>query len=199
MKTKDFIKMLQEEDPTGEGYLRFGSSDEAIVSCESKPGYWDGMYSYFDKETKTWIKTTEGYKIDIHFITWEDIVWEYEGDMKKIKEKLKPDYSSYSDKKQRQEKIDKFWKNVEEEAAESRKLHKKLDEEMFDKVMERFKNGWNYWTTNNEKPMIYNGGKWKKWLKKDPACFGEMEVFIKNEHLFDKTIRGKYICYKLKK
>ena len=41
MKTKDFIKMLQEEDPTGEGFIRLNDGD-AILYAVSKPGYWDG-------------------------------------------------------------------------------------------------------------------------------------------------------------
>jgi hypothetical protein len=198
MKTKDFIKMLQEEDPTGEGYLRFGSSDEAIVCCEAKDGYWDGMYSYYDPDTKIWHKTTNGYKVDIHFITWDDIVWECYGDMDKIRKRLNPDYSSYSDKKQREEKYEKFWKNVEEEALDARETFEKLNNEMLQRVLTRFKEGWSYWTLDKPKPMIFQGGKWKKRFKKESAVFGEMEVFLTEEHLFEKIKKGKFINYKLK-
>lgn len=44
MKTKELIKLLQEEDPTGEGYVRFSSG--AIIGAVVKEGYWDGPYSY---------------------------------------------------------------------------------------------------------------------------------------------------------
>lgn len=196
MKTKDFIKMLQEEDPSGEGYLRINGVDDAIVFCESKAGYWDGMYSYFDKSTRTWYKTSKGYKIDVHTISWEDIVWELNGDMNKIRQKLKPDFSSYITHKDEYE--TNFWKKVEEEAIIAKETYDKLQKDMFDRTMQMFNDGYTFWTLNNEKPMIYNGAKWKKRLSRKSAVNGEMQIIQKNPELFIKTIKGKFVCYKLK-
>ena len=99
MKTKDFIKMLQEEDPSGEGYVRVQGG--AILCVEWKEGYWDGLYETYDRETKVLHKSSKGYKIDVHTISAEDIVWDEEGDMEKIKARLAPDFECYSDPNQR--------------------------------------------------------------------------------------------------
>lgn len=194
MKTKDFIKMLQEEDPSGECYVRINGG--AIYWCESKEGYWDGAYEYYDKENKTWHTSSKDYKIDVHTISWDDIIWEEEGDMDKIKTRLKPDYSNYVRKEEYET---NFWKKVEKEAIDAKTFFDKLQKEMYDRVMERFNSGYTFWTLNNSKLMIYNGAKWKKKLKRDSAVSGEMQIIQKNPDLFEKQIKGKYLIYKLKK
>lgn len=193
MKTKDFIKMLQEEDPTGEGYVRVNGG--AITFCEAKEGYWDGAYTYFDRDTRTWHSSTQGYKIDVHTITWEDVVWELNGDMEKIKEKLKPDYSGYVNGKEYEE---NFWKKVEEEAVSAKQTYDKLTQEMFERTTKKFNDGYTFWTLNNDKAMIFNGARWKKFLKKESAVYGEMRIIENNPELFEKKIKGKFVCYKLK-
>lgn len=50
MKTNDFIKMLQKEDPTGEAFIRI--NNEPMISVELKPGYWDSPYNYIEKIIK---------------------------------------------------------------------------------------------------------------------------------------------------
>lgn len=49
MKTKDFIKMLQKADPTGEHHVRLGGVifDAALVA-----GYYDGPNCYVDENGK---------------------------------------------------------------------------------------------------------------------------------------------------
>ena len=194
MKTKDFIEMLQKEDPSGEGYVRINGG--AIYWCEAKEGYWDGAYEYYDNENKTWHTSSSGYKIDVHTITWEDIVWEEKGNMDKIKKRLKPDYSRYSRKKEYER---NFWKKVKEEAVEAKTFFNKLHKEMYDRVMDKFNSGYTFWTLNNDKLMIYNGAKWKKGLKRDSAIAGEMQVFQRHPELFEITIKGKFKIYKPKK
>lgn len=63
MKVKDFIKMLQDADPTGEMHIRM--PDGIPFAAEPKPGYWDGAYNYIDEEGN-WVHTTENGKVDIH-------------------------------------------------------------------------------------------------------------------------------------
>src|SRR5258708_2372644 len=72
MKTKDFIKMLQEVDPTGEAHIRM----QGGVPCfaELKEGYWDGPYSYID-EQGNYNYTTEEMKVDIHCTDINDFVY----------------------------------------------------------------------------------------------------------------------------
>lgn len=195
MKTKDFIKMLQEEDPTGEGYVRVDGG--AIMYCEAKEGYWDGAYTYWDKDTRTWHSSTQGYKIDVITVTWEDIVWELNGDMEKIRARLKPDYTGYVEGKKYEE---NFWKKVEEEAVQAKECYDKLTQEMLKEVLHKFNNGYKFWTLNNDKPMIQNGAKWKKYLTRESAVYGEMRIIQKDfPELFEMTVKGKFKVYKLKK
>ena len=50
MTTSQFIKMLQEADPSGEAHIRM---DGGIpLFAELKPGYWDGPYEYIDEELR---------------------------------------------------------------------------------------------------------------------------------------------------
>jgi len=85
MKSKDIIKALQKEDPTGETHVRF--PDGELLFFETKEGYYDGAYMYKNEEGK-FVITTKGFKIDAYFEDVEDIVWELEGDLEKIEDKL---------------------------------------------------------------------------------------------------------------
>jgi hypothetical protein len=122
MKTKDFIKMLQEEDPTGEGYIRLPDGG-APWFAESKPGYWDGSYQYLEKmheddvhnADKRIVTSTEGYKIDIHVLTHESIIWDENGDMDKIRERIKVNFTYVEDKHEKE-----FWKSIEEDAKHAK-------------------------------------------------------------------------------
>jgi len=62
MTTKEFIKMLEEADPTGEMHVRMNGGIPYLA--EPKPGYWDGSYDYLD-EDGNWVKSREGNKVDI--------------------------------------------------------------------------------------------------------------------------------------
>ena len=53
MKTSEFIKMLQEADPSGEAHVRMYGGVPKFA--ELKPGYWDGPYSYIDEEGNCYI------------------------------------------------------------------------------------------------------------------------------------------------
>jgi hypothetical protein len=76
MKVKDFIKMLQEADPTGEMHIRM---PEGIpFAAEPKPGYWDGAYSYID-EGGNWVHTADDGKVDIHCMDIYEFVYQIFG------------------------------------------------------------------------------------------------------------------------
>lgn len=112
MKTKDFIKMLQEADPSGEAYVRIDGGAPAYAWL--KEGYWDGPYAYLD-EDGTYVKSTAGMKVDIYTRTPEDIVWDNRGDIEKIKKKIRIDYTYLNDDREKQ-----FWEYIEEEAKTAR-------------------------------------------------------------------------------
>jgi hypothetical protein len=71
MKTKDFVKMLQEADPTGEAHVRMsgGFPHMAILL----PGYYDGSYSYLDEEGN-YVVSRAGTKVDIYMMGIEEFV-----------------------------------------------------------------------------------------------------------------------------
>lgn len=48
MTTSEFIKMLQDADPSGEAHIRM--SGGVPKYAELKEGYWDGPYSYIDSD-----------------------------------------------------------------------------------------------------------------------------------------------------
>jgi hypothetical protein len=91
MKTKDFIKMLQEADPTGEGCIRL--SDGIPWVAIPKEGYWDGPYAYID-DNGDYVQSTYGYKIDVWGMDVGDYVethFDYDepNNWEKIKSKIK--------------------------------------------------------------------------------------------------------------
>jgi hypothetical protein len=73
MKTSEFIKMLQEADPSGEAHIRMEGG--VPFAAELKPGYWDGPYSYID-EDGNWNYSTQGNKVDIHCKDVYDMVYD---------------------------------------------------------------------------------------------------------------------------
>jgi hypothetical protein len=81
LKTKNFIKMLQEADPKGEGYIRLPGGG-APYFADAKEGYWDGPYQYLEiDETKkhkyddsVLVTSTKGYKVDIHTMDIDSII-----------------------------------------------------------------------------------------------------------------------------
>lgn len=81
MKSKDFIKLIQEEDPTGESHVRIDGGEPCYV--ELKEGYWDGPYQYRDGDE--WVISTKGDKLDIMSRNWEDFIINHKGDYSKIR------------------------------------------------------------------------------------------------------------------
>jgi len=104
MKTKDFIKLLQEEDPSGECYLRING--EPIWIVEQKEGYWDGPYNYLEKDNNDeyiWIQSSEGHKIDIHTMSLFNFAERFNGNWEEMKKHIKVNYSYLDDGKRERE------------------------------------------------------------------------------------------------
>jgi hypothetical protein len=145
MKTKDFIKMLEEADPTGEGYIRLPGGG-APWFAENKPGYWDGPYQYleFGKEREFYphdsvlVTSAKGYKIDIHVMEASSIIWDEDGDMDRIRKRIRYDYSHYADTNQRSQKEKERWDHIEKEAAKAREFHEKSTKEWTEKTIAQF-------------------------------------------------------------
>jgi len=181
MKTKDFIKMLQKTDPSGEAYIRIGG---AIIGAELKPGYWDGPYEYMD-ENGIFVSSIKGQKVDIHTENMEDIVYELDGDMDKVKEKIRFEYDGYVNNGK--DRIENIWKNLEKVAENAREFHKKSLINFTKKIKERYKKGeFIIEKINNEHPLHMTNFYWKNKLsKKGGICGGEHDVIFKTD-LFEK-------------
>ena len=182
MKTKDLIKLLQEEDPGGESHVRIGGG--ALVGVEIKPGYWDGHYDYID-EDGTYVTSTKGNKVDLTVMDITDFIWHYDGDINEIKKKVRVDYGyTYTEK----ENI--FWQKVEDEAKKAKEISLKLNKEWLNKTIKKYKEGWNI--VQLKKTLF-----WKKGLIKNNLCGGEIEAVLESG-LFQPIEKKKYIQYKLK-
>lgn len=161
MTTSEFIKMLQEEDPSGEAHIRLG--DGVPYSVELKEGYWDGPYSYIN-ENEQYVTTTKGMKVDIYCKTSSDIVWdlnwisfqESREDLKKrLLDKFVYDYT-YSDPKQKQERIDNNIKHILEELEEYMTYKEESDKKCLEEVVEKYKSGWRFYQLKNGKMTYYS-------------------------------------------
>lgn len=147
MKTSEFIKMLQEADPSGEAHIRMEGG--IPLFAELKPGYWDGPYSYID-EDDNYVTSTEGDKIDIHcldiegFIESNDhLLWE------ELKEKFIFKFT-YVNKKEREDGVLKIAKEAYDE-------HIKIEQECYQRSLESMiKNAEKGWTWFQNKEIDSN-------------------------------------------
>lgn len=111
MKTKDFIKMLQEEDPSGECHIRLNG--EPIIYAEKKEGYWDGPYNYIeigDDNKPIWVTSTKGTKIDITTMDLFGFAERYKGDWEEMKKHIRVEYNYMSNDREL-----KFMENAKKE------------------------------------------------------------------------------------
>ena len=189
MKTKDLIKLLQEEDPSGETHVRIQGG--AISHCEGKPGYWDGPYSYFD-ENGVYVMSTKDYKIDIITRDVDDVIWDLVETDTELKEKIRVEYD-YCDKT-REENV---WKHVEEEAQSAKEFNDKLQKEYCERVLKKAKEGWKVrHSKDGEEKKYYRKWKWTKGVKRESVVFGEIKA-ITESGLFHPVEKRKYIYYEL--
>ena len=145
MKTKDFIKILQEADPSGESHIRMQGS--IPMYAEYKPGYWDGPYAYIDDDGN-YVYSTMGSKIDISCIDIEYFVEDnfdlFEQDnWEKIKSKFKFELT-YSIPEQRKEREDRIISQAKEDYDIKYEMHNRFFEEHKKISIERANNGWTW-------------------------------------------------------
>lgn len=73
MTTSEFIKMLQAEDPSGEAHIRLDGG--VPYAAEHKPGYYDGPFTYLDKDGN-YVTSTVGTKVDIYCKEPSTLIWD---------------------------------------------------------------------------------------------------------------------------
>lgn len=145
MKTKDFIKMLQEADPSGEAHLRMEGG--IPVFAEHKPGYWDGPYSYIDKDGN-YVYSTQGSKVDVYCRDLEGFVEHNfdiheENNWENIKSMIKFELT-YSIPEQRKEREDGVIDSAKRYWDEEFKWQTEWNEEKKKKAIENYENGWTW-------------------------------------------------------
>lgn len=163
MKTKDFIKLLQEADPSGEGHLRMYGGIPAFA--EAKEGYWDGSYTYID-EDGNYVTSIEGYKVDIHSIDIDDFVEQhFDEGWEALKERFKFKLNGYANKSQRDERIDNVLKKAKEAFDEYDEIKTKLYESAKSQMIENARKGWTWFQNKDvdkdERPNMHVYYTWK--------------------------------------
>ncbi len=166
MKTKDFIKMLQEADPSGEAHIRLG--DGIPVYAELKAGYWDGPYSYIDEEGN-YVYSSAGEKVDIycrdiegfvshHFNLHDPDNWE------KIKSRFKFDLT-YAIPEQRNERENGILDSAREAYDMLFEIYDRSFKEQKEVSIERANKGWTWFQNKlvddeNLKPNMHHYYTW---------------------------------------
>lgn len=128
MKTKELIKLLQEEDPSGEGHVRFRGYG-VPCSCSAVPGYYDGSYDYI--ENGRFVISKKGYKVDVYTKDLEDFLWEEKNHPRMVK--------TVGLRKEDEKHIDDYAKKTYKQAQA---FHKQLNEEMLERVQDKVKDGY---------------------------------------------------------
>lgn len=192
MKTKDFIKMLQEADPSGEAYVRIDGGAPAYAWL--KEGYWDGPYAYLD-ENGVYVKSTAGMKVDIYTRTPEDIIWDCHGDMDEIRKRIRIEYTYLNDDRQKE-----FWKYVEEEAKTAKEWDEKSKVEFFEKhVKPTMDSGYIIIQDKDDPIGHYHVTKYFNPItgEKESMMQGECHVVLKSGK-FESIEKEEYIQWVLK-
>ena len=159
MKTKDFIAMLQKEDPTGEGYIRmYGGIPRYAMA---KEGYYDGPYNYIDKEGN-YVTSIKGYKVDIYCEDITDFIEKhFEEGWKEIEKKFKFEFNGYvngaPDRKS------EILKRAKKEYDEYKEAYDEIDEKDKQEMITNADKGWK-WFQNKEidgkEPMMHYYYTW---------------------------------------
>jgi len=184
MKVKDFIAMLQKENL--EDHVRVPGG--AVLFAESKPGYWDGAYSYRDGEN--FVISTRGSKVDIITQDADDFIWENDGDYSKII----LDFHGYSGETLKRH-IKKYKDKFEETAQQVKQFHQRSLESHFYAVAKKLKEGWKIREDKNEKSRSKMTMSYVKDGKKDKRmCMGDCQTVHKSG-LFVSYDEGKRYRY----
>jgi hypothetical protein len=200
MKTKDLIKILQEEDPSGESHVRIGDGNP-IFFAGGKPGYWDGPYNYLEKGEDgkfTWVASTEGHKVDIYTMDLFDFAERFQGDWEEMKKHIRVEYTYLDD----DERAKSFMKKAEKECKEYKDMRDAHYKDGYEEMVKNAEKGWKWFqdkkVDRNEKPNLHKYYTWKIYNekgKKEGSCIHNVESIIKSgdwEKLDNKKKRGYY-------
>lgn len=204
MKTKDFIKMLQEADPEGEAYIRMGGG--IPIGAELKAGYWDGPFAYLD-ENNNYVYSIEENKVDIYCQDLEGFVWDNVSQAnpnelpswENIKKKFIFKINGYSIKEQREERINSILVNAKKHYDDVIKFEKESLEKHTKESVSKYNKGWRFFQNKkvdlNETPNMH---VYYTWLIEEPgktnirpsSCIADVEGILFSG-LFEKLDNNK--------
>ena len=145
MTTNEFIKMLQKADPFGNGHIRL--SGGFPVSAQMKEGYWDGPYSFIDKDGN-YVTSIEGYKVDVTTQDIEDYVEQFAYNdslsWEDIKKKIVFKFDPYSNKESRDSRSESILKEAKEAWDRVKEVRNKHSKQSLDEMRENADKGWNW-------------------------------------------------------
>lgn len=146
MTTKQFIEMLQKEDPKGEGHLRMPGGVPRFV--ESKAGYWDGPYQYIDEDGK-FVTSIAGYKIDVHCVDIEDFASDLadnDEDQKweDVEDNFRFELGGYANENQRNERIKSYIEKARASWEEMRGIKISSYERGLEEMRNNAEKGWSW-------------------------------------------------------
>jgi len=183
MKSKEFIKLIKEQDPTGECHVRLG--DGFPFFCERKEGYYDGAYEYID-EDGNYVISTRGSKVDIMGTDLNDFIWDRDGDFSKVI----CDFERYGDDiqmRKTQEVINKCKKISED----YHRYEKTSSQAFLAMVLDKLRNGWKIYQDKKREIGMYNSMYYKKLLITNRLCQGETSVLLKSGYF--QCLKGQWI------
>lgn len=165
--------MLQDADPTGEGYIRMGDG----VPCYAVPkeGYYDGGYNYIDGEGN-YVYSTEHYKIDIYtksVFQFVDEIYDHFDEERKTWDFVKSKFKSkttYLYDHHNKEKEDCLLKEAKEAYDDVVKMEEESWQRMLKEALKHADEGWS-WYQNKEvenkdlKPNYHHYYTWKIYNK----------------------------------
>jgi hypothetical protein len=128
MTTSEFIKMLQEADPSGQAHIRMEGG--IPIFAELKEGYWDGPYSYIDADGN-YVYSSAGMKVDIHcrdidgFVDYHFDLFE-ENNWENIKKMFKFELGGYAIASQRNERAERIINHAKEAWDRYYEMHKRF-------------------------------------------------------------------------
>jgi hypothetical protein len=170
MTTSEFIKMLQEADPSGQAHIRMEGGIPRFA--ELKPGYWDGPYSYLD-EKGNWVYSTEGAKVDIHCEEIYDYVSEMLGTYRTPSwEEIEKRFIfklGYSIETQRKEREDRILNQAREAYDETVEMHKRFQEDGEKRALENSEKGWTWFQNKlvDDQTLKPNAHHYYTWIVLD--------------------------------
>lgn len=164
MTTSEFIEILKKADPSGDAHIRMEGG--IPLFAELKPGYWDGPYSYIDKDDN-YVYTSAGSKVDIYCVDIWDFVernmnrntkWE------EIEKKFKFELT-YSIKEHRDERANSILKQAKEAYNDIMEILTSSYNRSLEEMIKNAEKGWKWFQNKdvdkNEVPNMHKYYTWK--------------------------------------